>query len=172
MATRATRVVPEHVQALNMIDLEFFGGRWRGQTAKEREVINRWRIYGDHLNRNVRDAPEAVVATWNEKREELFIDLLEALSRTLGYDFDRVRLKRGAYYPQAHEDADIRREEFEKALVKIVTGEAPLAMKLTEVTANPELVELQKRLQEGMLSVIERGSLKITTTNGHAAGAG
>ena len=28
MATRATRVAPQHVQALNMIDIEFYGKRY------------------------------------------------------------------------------------------------------------------------------------------------
>ena len=169
MATRLTRVVHDHVQALNMIDLEFSGSRWRGQTRKEREVINRWRLYGDHLDVDLDDAPEAIKATWNAKRAELFLDLLEALSRALGYDFDRVRLKRGAYYPRAHEDADKRREEFETALISVVKGDAPLSMKVTELPISAELADLQKKLQEGMLSVIDQGSLKVRTTNGNAA---
>jgi hypothetical protein len=169
MATRATRVVPEHVQALNMIDLEFSGSRWRGPTPQEREVINKWRLYGDQLNIDVRGLNEAALATVVARREELFIDLLEALSGALGYDFDRVRLMRGAYYPQGHADAETRRQEFETALIEVVTGRAPLSMKVTEFPVSPELVDLQKKLQEGMLSIIDEGSLKVRTTNGSGA---
>lgn len=43
MATRATRLDGEHVNALNRIDLDFGAGS-RHQNAREREVINRWRF--------------------------------------------------------------------------------------------------------------------------------
>ena len=48
MATRATRVAAKHVEALNRIDLEF-----HSKHRAEREVLNRWRIYADHLNVDV-----------------------------------------------------------------------------------------------------------------------
>jgi hypothetical protein len=48
MATRAARVSPEHVQALNRIELQFSGWKVFGliqwQTAAERAVIEAWRI--------------------------------------------------------------------------------------------------------------------------------
>ncbi len=62
MATRATPVAPTHVQALNMIDLEFSPSRWRRQTARERDVLKTWRIYADHLNEAVDNNNEAAVA--------------------------------------------------------------------------------------------------------------
>jgi hypothetical protein len=42
-------------------------------------------------------------------------------------------------------------------------------MKVTEFPVSPELVDLQKKLQEGMLSIIDEGSLKVRTTNGSGA---
>src|SRR5258708_1933587 len=68
MATRAARVSPEHVQALNMIDLEFYRGG-----VKHRRVRDAWKAYLDHLNRRY---DKDNVAAWGLKREELFIDLL------------------------------------------------------------------------------------------------
>ena len=50
MATRAARVSPAHVEALNAIDIHFRANGWRVPTAKEREVSRRWRIYADHLS--------------------------------------------------------------------------------------------------------------------------
>jgi hypothetical protein len=40
MNTRATRLAPDHVQALNMIDLVF-----NGKNAKDKAVIDAWRQY-------------------------------------------------------------------------------------------------------------------------------
>src|SRR5262245_486682 len=79
MGTRATRLAFEHVQALNMIDLEFSGSGWRGLSAKEKEVVDNWRIYADHLNQGgVEDNSEARAQVWFERGDELFTDLLEA----------------------------------------------------------------------------------------------
>ena len=45
MSTRRTTLSPRHVEALNMIDIEFSPKR-----PKEKRVIESWKIYLDHLN--------------------------------------------------------------------------------------------------------------------------
>jgi hypothetical protein len=45
MATRASGLAPDHVKALNMIDVEFYGSD-KGSKA----VLQAWRAYLDHLN--------------------------------------------------------------------------------------------------------------------------
>jgi hypothetical protein len=44
MATRAARAAPEHVQALNAIDLAF-----RSDKPKEKAIREAWGLYLDHL---------------------------------------------------------------------------------------------------------------------------
>ena len=44
MATRGTPLAPEHVAALNMIDIDFYRGNKR-----EEKVIDSWKIYLSHL---------------------------------------------------------------------------------------------------------------------------
>src|SRR4051794_12725865 len=78
MATRAARLSPEHVQALNMIDLVFFGHVigarvWRSKT--EQEVLDRWREYHDHLNTKRGDT-DANGALWDSRSSEFFTNLL------------------------------------------------------------------------------------------------
>jgi hypothetical protein len=102
MGTRATPVAPEHVQALNRIDLEFGGTRLNPPNASDRAVVDKWRIYADHLNHRALEGDEAAARAWKERTDELLVDLLAALSHALGYSFNRVELKRGVYYPQAH----------------------------------------------------------------------
>lgn len=53
MATRAARLSGEHVRALNMIDLVFYGERTFGilrRNAKEQNILDAWKEYHDHLN--------------------------------------------------------------------------------------------------------------------------
>lgn len=51
MATRAARVSPQHVQALNTIDLTFYGRRrFRGRSEQEQAVLDRWKEYHDLLS--------------------------------------------------------------------------------------------------------------------------
>src|ERR1700680_2424050 len=87
MATRAARVSPGHVEALNAIDIHFRSNGWRIPTAKEREVSRCWRIYADHLNTDLDNASEAQLTAWNVNRDEYFTDLLEAMGKVLGYHF-------------------------------------------------------------------------------------
>lgn len=56
MSTRAERLHREHVQSLNMIDIEFYGRvipvlRIKYQTKKEQAVTHAWKIYNNHLHR-------------------------------------------------------------------------------------------------------------------------
>lgn len=66
MATRAARVSQEHVQALNMIDFEFYGGG-----DKERKVRDSWVEYRDHMN--LQHTPETY-PVWEAKWNELFVE--------------------------------------------------------------------------------------------------
>ncbi len=134
MATRATRVAPKHVEALNRIDLEF---KSQGR-PKEREVLNRWRIYADHLSINLDQANEAAITQWNIQGDELFTDLLQALAAALSYPFDRVQLRRGIYYPRAHSRAELRREIFEQEIIRLLLGDSSLNMRVTEFPFQPQ----------------------------------
>src|SRR5690349_12694666 len=92
MATRAARVSPDHVQALNMIDLAFYGKRILGvhrRSKSEQAVIDAWKEYHDHLNTR---ADDSAMAIWNVRSDELFTNLLFAMAGEVGYRFDRVQL--------------------------------------------------------------------------------
>jgi hypothetical protein len=108
MATRATRLAPSHVQALNRIDLEFGKTKWRRQSARQRDVTHRWRIYADHLHDLEDESPPARLEAWVRRGDDLFINLLAALGAALNYRFDEVQLRRGIYHPKGHTEAELR----------------------------------------------------------------
>ncbi|MFQ1741704.1 DUF6680 family protein [Aeromonas veronii] len=58
MSTRAERLNRDHVKALNMIDIEFYGRmlpfiRTRYQTSHEQAVTHCWKSYNSHLNQKM-----------------------------------------------------------------------------------------------------------------------
>lgn len=124
MTTRASRVSIEHVQALNMIDVEF-------SDRKYKNVINAWRTYQDHLSN---ENPET--QTWGDKKDELFIELLFIMGDSLGYKFDKVMLKRTAYTPVAHGDMEHEQQLIRQGLSKILSGNASFPISFVEKENN------------------------------------
>lgn len=143
MTTRAERVSLNHVQALNMIDIEFYGrmfiGHFRWQSESEKAVMGQWKQYRAHLND--RDYQKNDPDGWYRKTDDLFMNLLFDMSKALGYDFDKVQLKSDAYRPIAHEN-------LEKAQLKVLNGWADLLdnkqslqIELTNLPPNTEATD-------------------------------
>lgn len=124
MSTRASRLSIEHVQALNMIDVEFNGNRYKN-------VVNAWRNYHDHLNDSQNDA-----SSWRQKNDELFIELLSQMGKALGYEFGNVMLKRTAYSPNAHGEIEFDQHTIRKGLVKILNSESSFPVFFTNDFSN------------------------------------
>lgn len=138
MTTRATRLAGEHVQALNYIDL-VFRKRWPAERAKNKAVREAWRLYSDKLNQGIAEN-ETAVGIWASERDELFIDLLEAMSKALGFnDFDKVLLKRGAYSPKAHGDQESLLRNIQGGLAEMLSGKSPIAMRVVEFPVDAEM---------------------------------
>jgi hypothetical protein len=122
MATRGSRVSSEHVRALNMIDLVFYGEKTLGvlrRSTQEKAVLEAWKEYLDHLNNK---APESDISLWFTQGDDRFTALLFAISKDLGFSFDRVQLRRGIYTPIAHGEIEAEQTELRKATLSLVTG--------------------------------------------------
>lgn len=120
MATRGTILSPRHVEALNMIELEF-------QDDEFRDVREAWRSYLDHLNEKV------AFQTWDDKRSDLLTALLSAMGRALRYDFGNVDIKKGWYNPQQHLNDEQEGRQLRVQLLKALKSGA-LAV---ETSVNP-----------------------------------
>lgn len=131
MSTRATRLAQDHVAALNMIDIEFYGetrfGK-RSQSTGEKKITNAWKIYNDHLNSKASDAR---IEAWADKSDELFTSLLYAMAQYLGYEFDEVQLKRDCYRPIAHGDIENDQHKLRQGLVAVLDGKKSIPMAVT-----------------------------------------
>jgi pimeloyl-ACP methyl ester carboxylesterase len=128
MATRAARLGPDHVRALNAIDIVFYGQKVFGRsrrTKSEQAVLDAWREYLDKLSEAVPEG-EAAVQAFLASRNELFINLLAALAKERRYAFDRVTLKKGAYSPNAHNEIEQAQFDALKGVGDVFNGRRPL----------------------------------------------
>lgn len=164
MATRAARVSPEHVQALNMIDIVFFGVRIFGFTQRsksEQAALDSWKEYHDHLG--VKAEGEGL-RHWNLKSDELFTSLLFEMAKDVGYSFDRVQLKRGSYSPIAHGDLEQEQTALRRAALRAFTGEATLKMEVTGLPVNATAaMEYQEAIRK-LNAALRDGALQVQVT--------
>ena len=135
MATRSAILSPEHVKALNAIDIEFY---------RNAEIIGSWRIYLDHLNysniQGQKPKNEQEWKIWGEKSQELLVDLLEKMASALNFKFSKVDIKRAHYRPQAYLDIETDQTIIRKGLTQIFEGKKwfPIMTWLTQPPPLPD----------------------------------
>jgi uncharacterized protein DUF6680 len=127
MATRATTLSPVHVEALNMIDLDFAG---RGK--KNEQVRLRWKEYLDHLASldPDPDRQKAQLPAWSQKNQDLLADLLHDMGKAVGYNFDKVQIRRGIYSPMGHANLEFETQAIRKLTLEILAGRRALPLDL------------------------------------------
>ena len=129
MATRATPLSLIHVEALNMIDIEFY---------KDEKVVDAWKLLLDNFVNYPKDTTvedfESKLSSCNEKSNDLLTDLLHEMSKILGYDFDKVLIKRGCYIPKRYGDIELEQNDIRRGLVNLLWGRSSLPIKVVEAT--------------------------------------
>jgi hypothetical protein len=121
MSNRVTRLSPNYVQALNLIDVEF-----TGSNDKEKAVREAWKELLD-LFQNYKTTPNAL-----EKSDELNAALLSVMGKSLGYDFGKVYLRKDAYYPEFAQNVEQEQHALRKRVLELLDGSGtrklPIAM--------------------------------------------
>ena len=167
MATRAARLSPDHVQALNMIDLTFYGQQIFGfhhRSKKERLVLEAWREYHDHLGTRGDDEP---VQSWGAKGEELFVNLLSSIASDVGFRFDRVQLKKGAYSPMAHGKLEDEQQKLRELAIEVLAGRCAVQMDVVGFPVDEDALRVQSELHKKLVSALTgKGALSVVTKDG------
>ncbi|NEX61721.1 DUF6680 family protein [Noviherbaspirillum galbum] len=139
MATRAARLSAEHVQALNMISIAFYGTnffRFRWQTSKEKAVYRAWRDYFDVLDVNDPSLNESQIVRIVEAREDKFYALLGAIAIEQNYDFDPVDLRRQMYSPVAHGRIEQENEVIRTGLARVLNRQQAIPMEVINLPSS------------------------------------
>jgi hypothetical protein len=123
METRAQAISYEHVRALNKIDIAF---------SNDAQITRSWNVYRDHLNSYPQNPTDADQKIWNSTAADKLAELLYEMAKLLGYDFDIVMLKKGAYIPIAHGRLETEQALIRMGLVKLFVDHQPLRVELID----------------------------------------
>jgi len=91
MSTRADRLHPMHIEALNLIDIKFRTSKPIGKKA-----VSAWKPYRAFLHEN------ASKEVWTSKKTYLLADFLLVMADALGYYFDKTHKLKAPYYPKGY----------------------------------------------------------------------
>jgi hypothetical protein len=95
MATRKIGISTDHVNALNLVEVDFY---------KCHKVEATWSQYKDHLN----DTSKPEDEIWREKKEKLLAMLLFEIAAVLGFKLPAIEIFKGGYAPIAWAYRDMR----------------------------------------------------------------
>jgi hypothetical protein len=126
MATRTTTLYFNHIEALNLVEIEFY---------KEREVMDCWQLYRTHLDDQAYIKRD--VASWEKDRNKLLIDLLYEMSISLNYSFNKSQIQKGVYYPSGYQLVENQNTETRKLWLEVLKGERQIPMKAEVYTNQP-----------------------------------
>lgn len=139
MATRATRLDAKHIEALNMIDIEFF---------ENKKITEAWKLLLDNFvnyPKDIKDPNYQVqLNLCVEKSNNLFINLLYEMAKSLNYTFDKVHLTRGVYIPKGQADYMMDQEFIRRAFVEVLSGKRPIPIKILNVTKENTEEQMKK----------------------------
>lgn len=167
MATRGTRLSQEHVRALNMIDLAFYGRKFfqlRWQTSREKAVTTAWKEYLDNLSTDQSNMTDAQTAVLYGKRDTLFSGLLIAVGNDVGFQFDSVVVQKGGYVPNAHGWKEEQQAELLDSAIDVLKGEKLLQMAIRSLPVDPAVAATHKQMLEQVVQITKDGKLNVTVT--------
>jgi hypothetical protein len=112
MSTRASTLAPSHVEALNLLDIEF-----DSKNPAEKRIVDAWKLYHSHLG----DQSYPVDA-WNRRLAELLVDMLHEMAIYLGYPFDKAHIKDSSYYPRGYGEIEQEQHQLRKAALSLLSN--------------------------------------------------
>lgn len=147
MATRAATVSLDHVQSLNMIDLEFHDNKYK-------EVKLAWKTYLDHLY-NYPKENEKAQPVWLDKKADFLATLLMEMGKSLGFSFDVVHIKKGIYSPEAHAQIEDENTLLRRGLINLLYGDSSIKMNVESFPFSEQDAQEQKELRKGFQELLD-----------------
>ncbi|MCW8194800.1 hypothetical protein F6455_08375 [Proteobacteria bacterium 005FR1] len=118
MRTRASRLSPARIEALNMIDVEF-----HGSGKQDKAVVDAWKLYMNSLQ-------DCSASSGPGQRNDLYLELLCKMGCSLGYRMDKTHIGSTCYLPQAHADLEGEERLIRSGLLGLLRGELAVPIQL------------------------------------------
>ncbi|HVB88465.1 MAG TPA: DUF6680 family protein [Candidatus Dormibacteraeota bacterium] len=111
MSTRAQRLSPRHVEALNAVPLEF-------RRKRDKKILAAWKAYLNHLGTDSsKDLP-----SWIRTAAALLIELLFEMSQRLGPKLEKLSIEREIYLPQFFNTIEAEQTALRQRLLEVLDG--------------------------------------------------
>lgn len=120
MATRRSWLSPEHISALNQIELDF---------QKDTEVMTAYRMYMRHLNTPFEPRDNDRIA---HERQSLRTKILSEMAKSLGIRVEQLDIFEGGYVPQGHIDIEREQAAIRRLLSEISDGKRALPIEVRD----------------------------------------
>lgn len=159
MTTRAAQLSFQHVQALNMIDLAFYGKGPGKRSVKEQRVLDLWKEHLDLLSD--RALQDRDIDAWVTKLQDSHVELMMAIADDVGYRFDRVVLRKGAYNPEAHGVEEHEQKQLRRLAIGVLEGKNALTMNVASFPIDDDAQNAQTELSKRLGELISEGELKV-----------
>ena len=124
MATRRTPISNEHVNAINLVEVEFY---------KCQPVEVAWANYKNHLNDTSRPEDQQ----WREKKENLLAKLLSEIALVLGFKIPAIDIFKGGYAPGGWAVRDALGLNALEFVRDLSTGKKVLPLRITDISDPP-----------------------------------
>lgn len=128
MRTRRVTLSPDHVGALNLVEIEF---------QDEKDVISAWRAYfGDLGEKWPSNLTLEELQGREEARSALLTRLLHAMAKALNFEMEQLDIFQGGYAPKGWYDDEQVLRDLRHHLLQIVSGQRAFpVMPMTSPTA-------------------------------------
>ena len=127
MATRKTAISVDHVNALNLVEVDFYGCK---------KVDTSWKAYISHLNDTSRPEDEL----WLEKKEKMLAQLLFDMGAILNFDIPAMEIFKGGYAPQRWANQNAQQFGALKFINDLAEGNKSIPMYVTGINQQPQQI--------------------------------
>ena len=100
-------------------------------------------IIYNHLGSLTQDPEEQArnLPVWTERSGNLLADLLHDMGMAVGYDFDRVQIRRGIYIPMGHANFEMETQLLRRLLIQLLVGERSLPLEVRSLPSVRQTLE-------------------------------
>ncbi len=121
MRTRAAKISPPHVDALNLVEIEFH---------QFKSVKDAWHRYMENLGTSV-PADTSEQNNFFVRREQLFIKLIQEIATTIGLkSVDITDVMTTNYYPVGWQNEQEEQQQARQLLIQVLSGNKPLTVRV------------------------------------------
>lgn len=142
MKTRRTFLSPEHVEALNLIEIEYHG---------HKGVLDSYEKLFDYFVNSIAKRDDEKEQSFEARKAEFHSDLLSALllemSKDLGYNKNQFEILRGGYSPILHGQIEEDQGKIRKLLAGLHDGKMAIPVAVTDFRYPEDLLRQAQEAQ-------------------------